>query len=992
MAWVGNVMATRDTQPRSDNVRFLSSRSGTHILDTYLEAAEIGGKTIGDILAGLTDANGNPRSDAVDVSNNRKQLINQSSFTLPAGAVVSVDNDGFVLVNDTARPHPYQVGLLLADTAAGSTGFVALSGLVSVSTLAQNFVAGSFAYINPNDNAGRLSDTPTSDPWPYGLFIASDGAFDYFLLWGNTEQQFTTTTGSHGLAVYVAQAEIGGRTLGDILADLTDASGFPKTIDTTTLSIGPVSQFPSIKAAKDYRDTLPSPPALLRLQFEAGTFIAYSADADSAEAYWDSAASTLLVEGASETTTILTGSGVNKPAAMFKSDRSLLHIQDVTIDDGTMAAANIQAGELMLERTTIRNMPTGLLAKAGGQIGVVNSTLNAGSGGVGVDAAISDVFLFDTVIDGWTTGVKLHDRSRLRACTISTIKNCALGIYADELSTANTADLTMTDNTVDTDPVLNKLGQNALALVFDSNVSQATPSVDFIIGASGDFDTLDDFAKWMTDEGFYAGRVYITFTNGVHVWSWDNKHEAQIGLLLGPSMTLVIEGSSSSSVTIANTGVPGTLVDANGGTVVFKSVTIQAPATNVTLADGASGRVSILDSTIRDFKRTAIDAYGGVLIIADSLIETDRGGTAPNPPVFTSPAAVVGAGGTRVTLSGADIQGAGVNLFNAMLDVAVASTISGAVVGLYATDLAKAYTANLALSGNITDMSPLPHRYGNQRALILPGEGQRVIDDPRLTFSIPGDFDTLDELFGWLYTNNVDNADILVSFSAATHQITFDNRKSAEIWWSSKDNHCRLTLVGKGESSTTLVLAANTPLILFDMISEPIEIRSMTIDCSANPGEDRPHLIRTESGQITLTDTTVQEASRVASVVGTAYVDVRNLTAASTKKGASRNAPPTGSDAVAFHLRRGAQLNLSASSISGFQAGVYLADNAHGHVDSSAIDDNHTGLFAYQRAEIFVAADVTFQNNTRDESPTFNATNRNRGGLVYDGAYLNIIE
>ena len=47
-----------ETQPRGEQLRFLSSKTGTHNLDTYLEAAERGTRSIGDMLGDIFDSSG----------------------------------------------------------------------------------------------------------------------------------------------------------------------------------------------------------------------------------------------------------------------------------------------------------------------------------------------------------------------------------------------------------------------------------------------------------------------------------------------------------------------------------------------------------------------------------------------------------------------------------------------------------------------------------------------------------------------------------------------------------------------------------------------------------------------------------------------------------------------------------------------------------------------------------------------------------------------
>lgn len=46
---------TNETRPTGEQLRFISTATGDHILDDYFEAAEIGGRTLADILSDLFD-------------------------------------------------------------------------------------------------------------------------------------------------------------------------------------------------------------------------------------------------------------------------------------------------------------------------------------------------------------------------------------------------------------------------------------------------------------------------------------------------------------------------------------------------------------------------------------------------------------------------------------------------------------------------------------------------------------------------------------------------------------------------------------------------------------------------------------------------------------------------------------------------------------------------------------------------------------------------
>lgn len=51
------------TRPRADRIRFVSDYTGEHVLDQYLEHAERGSRTLGDLLSDLFDTSGNFNAD-----------------------------------------------------------------------------------------------------------------------------------------------------------------------------------------------------------------------------------------------------------------------------------------------------------------------------------------------------------------------------------------------------------------------------------------------------------------------------------------------------------------------------------------------------------------------------------------------------------------------------------------------------------------------------------------------------------------------------------------------------------------------------------------------------------------------------------------------------------------------------------------------------------------------------------------------------------------
>lgn len=65
-----------ETRPRGEQLRFASSKTGEHVLDTYLESVERGTRTLSDLVSDLWDEDGALRGDAYDfrVNSSTQQL------------------------------------------------------------------------------------------------------------------------------------------------------------------------------------------------------------------------------------------------------------------------------------------------------------------------------------------------------------------------------------------------------------------------------------------------------------------------------------------------------------------------------------------------------------------------------------------------------------------------------------------------------------------------------------------------------------------------------------------------------------------------------------------------------------------------------------------------------------------------------------------------------------------------------------------------------
>ena len=85
------------TRPTGDQLRFNSSVNGEIILDAYLEAAEMGGRTLGDLMADIFDNNGDYRSDLFEF---REDPANPGMFQVRVGSFTNA-NTGWVTITFT---------------------------------------------------------------------------------------------------------------------------------------------------------------------------------------------------------------------------------------------------------------------------------------------------------------------------------------------------------------------------------------------------------------------------------------------------------------------------------------------------------------------------------------------------------------------------------------------------------------------------------------------------------------------------------------------------------------------------------------------------------------------------------------------------------------------------------------------------------------------------------------------------------------------------
>ena len=82
-----------ETRPVSDQIRFKSSQTGEHNLDTYLEAAEKGGRTVAALLDDIFDSNGNVDAGFVSFQ------VNDTTYRLQYQPGPSTGGAGFIDTN-----------------------------------------------------------------------------------------------------------------------------------------------------------------------------------------------------------------------------------------------------------------------------------------------------------------------------------------------------------------------------------------------------------------------------------------------------------------------------------------------------------------------------------------------------------------------------------------------------------------------------------------------------------------------------------------------------------------------------------------------------------------------------------------------------------------------------------------------------------------------------------------------------------------------------
>lgn len=223
------------TLPTTEQLRFRSQNTGTHNLDTYLEAAEKGGRSLSDLLDEIFDANG-------DVDTGIFQFrVNTGTYALQvrAGQYANA-NAGWVDVPDGSFFNPtgnYQVGY--------------------------NYEIHDLFHYNDNLYMVTIAHTSGPLPDPLSTFVAVAGAA------GSVPQTKTQLAGQAGKFLQVNQSQSGY----DLVSFAESPVFFGLKMDGANLQV-----------VEDGREEARSPAALLQ---SLGNYVNGVSDPMVTDGFWD---------------------------------------------------------------------------------------------------------------------------------------------------------------------------------------------------------------------------------------------------------------------------------------------------------------------------------------------------------------------------------------------------------------------------------------------------------------------------------------------------------------------------------------------------------------------------------------------------------------------------------------------------------------------------------------------------------------------------------
>lgn len=184
------------TRPSGEQLRFESTNTGSHVLDTYLENAEIGGRNLTDLLSELFDTSGNVNPNIFQFrinSTTYKLQVRIGNFVLPNAGWVDVPDGTFFrptgnyqvgfdyVIHDLFNYNDNLYMVTVAHTSGAipdsSTSFVAVSGgtgkVPATSTQLAGQV-GKFLTVNSAQSGYELTSFTDSNVF-YGFSQASNG-------------------------------------------------------------------------------------------------------------------------------------------------------------------------------------------------------------------------------------------------------------------------------------------------------------------------------------------------------------------------------------------------------------------------------------------------------------------------------------------------------------------------------------------------------------------------------------------------------------------------------------------------------------------------------------------------------------------------------------------------------------------------------------------------------------------------------------------------
>lgn len=203
-------MAT--TRPKLEQVEFRSAKTGSHVLDDYLEASEYGSRTLPNLLGDLFGSDGNLRTNLFEFRVNASTLALQTRRGLyvdPETNWVNVPNGFFFRARGSWAPNTayeihdlylYQQSLFMVlaphTSAAPEPDFtkatVVISGIagrIPVEDSELENKGGFFLQVRPDENGYELVAS-TAKPTFYGFSLSGNGS--ELILTSGRDQDFST--------------------------------------------------------------------------------------------------------------------------------------------------------------------------------------------------------------------------------------------------------------------------------------------------------------------------------------------------------------------------------------------------------------------------------------------------------------------------------------------------------------------------------------------------------------------------------------------------------------------------------------------------------------------------------------------------------------------------------------------------------------------------------------------------------------------------------